>query len=83
MTTPRLHGPRVGLRPFRADDAPEVQRLAGDPAIAATTATIPHPYPWSWPGAGSPAWNPVTRSARTSPGRSSVATMTRCSAASA
>lgn len=44
MTTPRLHGPRVGLRPFRADDAAEVQRLAGDPAIAATTATIPHPY---------------------------------------
>lgn len=45
MTTPSLNGPRVGLRPFRADDAPEVQRLAGDPAIVATTATIPHPYP--------------------------------------
>jgi RimJ/RimL family protein N-acetyltransferase len=33
------------LRPFAHGDAPEVQRLCGDRAIAETTLTIPHPYP--------------------------------------
>jgi len=42
---PTLKTPRLVLRPFNADDAPEVQRLAGAPEIAATTLHIPHPYP--------------------------------------
>ena len=32
------------MRPFVAADAPEVQRLAGERAIADTTLNIPHPY---------------------------------------
>ncbi len=35
---------RVLLRPFQLSDAQEVQRQAGNPKVAATTATIPHPY---------------------------------------
>src|SRR5205807_543875 len=41
---PKLKTSRLVLRPFRLEDAPEVQRLAGDPAVAATTLRIPHPY---------------------------------------
>jgi [ribosomal protein S5]-alanine N-acetyltransferase len=36
---------RLVLRPFRLADAPDVQRLAGAPEVAAGTLTIPHPYP--------------------------------------
>ena len=45
MDFPRLETDRLILRGFELADAPEVQRLAGDRAIADTTAEIPHPYP--------------------------------------
>lgn len=32
------------LRPFQIKDATQVQQLAGDKDIAATTFHIPHPY---------------------------------------
>ena len=41
---PTLETPRLLLRPFRLSDATDVQRLAGEAAIADTTLTIPHPY---------------------------------------
>lgn len=41
---PCLTTKRLVLRPFTLADAPRVQQLAGDPAIAATTLAIPHPY---------------------------------------
>lgn len=41
---PTLHTQRLDLRPFRLSDAAEVQRLAGDRAIADTALNIPHPY---------------------------------------
>lgn len=42
---PTLRTSRLVLSPFTLDDALEVQRLAGDAQIAATTVNIPHPYP--------------------------------------
>ncbi|NHQ87234.1 GNAT family N-acetyltransferase [Iodobacter sp. HSC-16F04] len=41
---PTLETPRLILSPFSFDDAPAVQSLASDFAIADTTLTIPHPY---------------------------------------
>jgi [ribosomal protein S5]-alanine N-acetyltransferase len=35
---------RIQLRPFSLEDAPWVQKLAGDYAIADTTLNLPHPY---------------------------------------
>jgi RimJ/RimL family protein N-acetyltransferase len=42
---PTLITERLLLRPLTLADAPDVQRLAGEREIAATTASIPHPYP--------------------------------------
>ena len=41
---PVIETQRLVLRAFTAADAHAVQRLAGDPAVAATTLVIPHPY---------------------------------------
>lgn len=41
---PTLETDRLRLRPFTLADAPAVQRLAGERAIADTTLNVPHPY---------------------------------------
>jgi RimJ/RimL family protein N-acetyltransferase len=41
---PNLISDRLLMRPFTLKDAPDVQRLAGDRAIAYTTQNVPHPY---------------------------------------
>ncbi|MDE0636295.1 MAG: GNAT family N-acetyltransferase [Candidatus Poribacteria bacterium] len=44
ITAPTLHTERLILCPFSLEDAPEVQRFAGDRDVASTTCAIPHPY---------------------------------------
>ena len=41
---PILETKRLILRPFDLNDAKEVQRLAGDKAVADTTLNVPYPY---------------------------------------
>ena len=41
---PTLKTERLVVRPFVIADAPAVQRMAGDKAIARMTMNIPHPY---------------------------------------
>lgn len=41
---PELSTERLLLRPLTLDDAPTIQKLAGDKAVASTTGRIPHPY---------------------------------------
>lgn len=41
---PTLEARRLVLRPFELTDAKDVQRLAGDRAVADTTLNTPHPY---------------------------------------
>jgi len=45
VTRPTIETERLVLRPFRLEDAPEVQRLCSAREIAAGTLEIPHPYP--------------------------------------
>jgi RimJ/RimL family protein N-acetyltransferase len=42
---PVLVTERLVLRPYSQADAPSVQQMCGDRAIADTTLAIPHPYP--------------------------------------
>jgi ribosomal-protein-alanine N-acetyltransferase len=42
---PTLHTARLVLRPFTADDAPDLRRYLSDAAVAGNTLTVPHPYP--------------------------------------
>jgi [ribosomal protein S5]-alanine N-acetyltransferase len=57
---PVLETPRLRLRPYTGSDAPDLQRLAGEKAIAATTLNIPHPYPdgaaEAWIGTHAAKW---------------------------
>jgi RimJ/RimL family protein N-acetyltransferase len=57
---PTLTTARLDLRPFVADDAFDVERLAGRREIADTTLNIPHPYPHGgaadWIALHQPAW---------------------------
>lgn len=43
--SPTLGTDRLQLRPFQLSDAPSVQRLASDHAVAKGTLVLPHPYP--------------------------------------
>jgi RimJ/RimL family protein N-acetyltransferase len=45
MSLDTLRTARLELRPFTAADAPVVQRLLGDRAVAEQTLSVPHPYP--------------------------------------
>jgi RimJ/RimL family protein N-acetyltransferase len=61
---PSLTTPRLILRPFIADDAFDVERLAGAREIADTTLNIPHPYPHggaaAWIALQEPGWREMT-----------------------
>lgn len=58
---PTLRTLRLVLRPWRLDEGPRVEDLAGAWEIADTTARIPHPYPaglgGEWIGAHGEQWS--------------------------
>lgn len=60
MSIPTLATDRLLLRPFTLADAPTVQHLAGERAIASTTFNIPYPYEdgmaEDWIGTHEPQW---------------------------
>jgi [ribosomal protein S5]-alanine N-acetyltransferase len=60
LQQPSLLTARLRLRPFTLADADDVQRYAGDPAVAASTLYIPHPYPdgaaAEWIGSHAAQW---------------------------
>jgi RimJ/RimL family protein N-acetyltransferase len=45
MQFPLLKTERLTIRPFRMEDAPRIQLLAGAREVALNTLLIPHPYP--------------------------------------
>ena len=59
-TRPELVTARLQLRSYGPADAPDLQRLAGDKAVADTTLHIPHPYPdgaaEAWIGTHAARW---------------------------
>ncbi len=61
---PVLRTPRLVLRPFRDDDGPAVERLAGERSVADTTLALPHPYPaggaTTWIAGHDPGWRAGT-----------------------
>jgi ribosomal-protein-alanine N-acetyltransferase len=61
---PILTSTRLILRPFEVVDAPAVQVIASERAIADTTLSIPHPYPddaaAAWIGTHRAAWQAGT-----------------------
>ena len=44
MNQPELKTNRLVLRKFEQSDSSEVERLAGDEAVALMTLNVPHPY---------------------------------------
>ena len=62
---PTLRTKRFVLRPFRPEDGPAVERIAGRFEIADTTLTVPHPYPEgggaAWIATHAEAWNEAGR----------------------
>ena len=43
-TAPTLHTERLILRSFTLQDAPDVQRFAGDREVSSTLSAVPYPY---------------------------------------
>ena len=65
LQQPTLVTTRLRLRRFSEADAPQVQALAGDDAVAAPTLHIPHPYPdgaaEAWIGGHAQEWEKSQR----------------------